>query len=41
MFMLYNITEKLRKEAERLLKKASFNAGLAGRVTIREEDIPE
>lgn len=35
------ISKQLNVEAVRLLKKASANAGLSGRVTIREEDIPE
>ncbi|HII16119.1 MAG TPA: hypothetical protein HA362_07470 [Nanoarchaeota archaeon] len=35
------ISKQLAREAALLLKKASANAGLSGRVTIREEDIPD
>ncbi|MBU2637479.1 MAG: hypothetical protein KJ955_00745 [Nanoarchaeota archaeon] len=34
------IAKQLDEQAVLLLKKASANAGLSGRVTIREEDIP-
>ncbi|MFH1065405.1 MAG: histone-like protein [Nanoarchaeota archaeon] len=35
------ISKQLNEQAILLLKKASANAGLSGRVTIREEDISD